>query len=239
MVEQALRSVEMQRLNVNIPKSAVDANFANFAKQNKLSPKQLSGVLTQSGVTTAHFKEFIRVQMGWQALLRARFRAEGRMSEQDVVQRMLNQGGDKPTATEYILQQVIFVVPAAERSAKLNTRKREAENMRTRFAGCDKTHDQAKGLLDVTVRDLGRVLEPELPPDWAPLIKAINEGQATKVRVTDRGAEFIAICRAKLVSDDRVAQMVFTNEGDLDEQAKKLSDKYMKELRERARIIKR
>ena len=87
--------------------------------------------------------------------------------------------------------------------------------------------------------DLGRVLEPELPPDWAPLIKAINEGRATKVRVTDRGAEFIAICRAKLVSDDRVAQMVFTNEGDMDEQAKALSDKYMKELRDRARIVKR
>lgn len=239
MVDQALRSVEMKRLNVNIPQAAIDQNFANFASQNKLSTKQLSGILAQSGVTAAHFKEFIRVQMGWQALLRARFRAEGRMSEQDVVQRMLNQGGDKPTATEYILQQVIFVVPASERNSRLNTRKREAENMRARFGGCDQTHSQAKGLLDVTVRDLGRVLEPELPPDWAPLIKAIREGQATKVRVTDRGVEFIAICRAKLVSDDRVAQMVFTNEGDMDEQAKELSDKYMKELREKARIVKR
>ncbi|WP_245408270.1 peptidylprolyl isomerase [Zhengella mangrovi] len=239
MVEQALRTVEMQRLNVNIPKSAIDENFASFAQRNKLSVKQLSSILNRSGVTTAHFKEFIRVQMGWQSLLRARFQHDAKMSEQDVVQRMLKQGGDKPTATEYILQQVIFVVPSAERKAKLNSRVREAENMRARFSGCDKTHDQAKGLLDVTIRDLGRVLEPELPPDWAPLIKPIKEGQATKVRTTDRGAEFIAICKAKLVSDDRVAQMVFTNEGDMGEQAKALNDKYMKELRGRSRIVKR
>ena len=48
------------------------------------------------------------------------------MSEQDVVRRMLQQGGAKPTATEYMLQQVIFVVPASERG-NMAKRKREAE----------------------------------------------------------------------------------------------------------------
>src|SRR5690606_38648170 len=90
----------------------------------------------------------------------------GRVSEQDAVQRMLQDGGDKPSATEYMLQQVIFVIPAAERGSKLGTRKREAEAMRQRFNGCATTKEFAKGLIDVTVRDLGRVLEPELPPDW-------------------------------------------------------------------------
>ena len=52
--------------------------------------------------------------------------------EQDAVQRMLQQGGEKPTATEYMLQQVIFVVPASERKASLAKRKREAEAMRAR-----------------------------------------------------------------------------------------------------------
>ena len=82
---------------------------------------------------------------------------------------------DAATLTPDPARADLFVVPAAERKAKLNTRKREAENMRSRFNGCDQTHNQAKGLLDVTVRDLGRVLEPELPPDWAPLIKAIKD----------------------------------------------------------------
>lgn len=239
MVEQALKYVEMQRLGVKVPDKAVDENFAGFAKQNKLSTAQLSQILGQAGVTTRHFKDFIRVQLGWNALLGARFRSEGRISEQDAVRRMLKQGGQKPSATEYLLQQVIFVIPAAERKAKMGVRKKEAELMRQRYNGCGSARDLAKGLIDVTVRDLGRVLEPELPPDWAPLIKTIKAGQATKLRETERGVEFIAICSAKEVSDDRVAQMIFTNEGDLEGKAKELSDKYIAELREKARIQKR
>lgn len=239
MVTQALRTVEMKRLNINIPQAAVDQSYERFASSNKLSTKQLTQILQQSGVTSGHFKEFIRVQMGWNAALGARFRAEGRMSEQDVVQKMLQNGGNKPKALEYMLQQVIFVVPPKERKSLMGKRRREAESMRQRFNGCDSTRQFAKGLIDVTVRDLGRVLEPELPPDWEKLIKATSQGQATKVRDTDRGVEFIGICSTREVSDDRVAQMVFTNEGDMDEKAKAFSDKYTKELRDKARIVKR
>ena len=127
MIEQTLRAVEMKRLNINIPKEAVDKSFEGFASSNKLSAKQLTQILQQSGVTAGHFKEFIRVQMGWNAALGARFRAEGRMSEQDVVQRMLQNGGTKPKALEYMLQQVIFVVPAKERKSLMAKRRREAD----------------------------------------------------------------------------------------------------------------
>ena len=104
--------------------------------------------------------------MGWGQALGA-LRAEGGLSEQDVAQRMLQQGGAKPSATEYLLQQVIFVVPASERAATLGKRKREADAMRARFTSCETTRQFAKGLVDVTVRDLGRVLAPQLPPEWA------------------------------------------------------------------------
>lgn len=239
MVEQTLRAVELKRLNINVPKAQVDGAYANFAKNNKLSPAQLDQILNQAGVTRDHFREFIRVQMGWNQALGARFRATGRLTEQQAVQRMLQQGGAKPTATEYMLQQVIFVVPAAERGAKLGVRKREADAMRQRFKTCDTTRDFAKGLIDVTVRDLGRVFGPELPPDWAESIKAARPGSATPVRETDRGVEFIGICSQREVSDDRVAQMVFQNEGNSEEKADELTKKYMAELREKARIVKR
>ena len=62
MIEQTLRAVEMKRLNINIPKEAVDKSFEGFASSNKLSAKQLTQILQQSGVTAGHFKEFIRGQ---------------------------------------------------------------------------------------------------------------------------------------------------------------------------------
>lgn len=241
MVDQTLRMAEAKRLGIRVSDKQVDDAYARFAASNKMPLKALDQVMAQSGVTKGHFKDFIRAQMTWNQVMGARMRSQGgTMSEAEVVRKMMEKGGNKPSATEYMLQQVIFVVPAAERKATLGKRKREAEAMRARFQGCDTTRQFAKGLLDVTVRDLGRVLAPELPPDWAEQIKAAKTGGATPVRETERGVEFIGICSQREVSDDKVAQMVFQNEaGKSNEQADEFSKKLTAELRQRAKIVAR
>jgi peptidyl-prolyl cis-trans isomerase SurA len=240
MIDQTLRMAEVKRLNISITDQQVDDAYARFAKSNKMQLSQLDGILAQSGVTKEHFKDFIRAQMSWNQALNARARGTGggRMTEQEAVRKMLQQGGNKPSATEYMLQQVIFVVPASEKGS-MGKRKREAEAMRARFNGCETTRQFAKGLIDVTVRDLGRVLAPELPSEWADSIKKAGAGSATNVRETERGVEFIGICSAREVSDDRVAQMVLNGEKKADEKADEISKKYTDELRKKARIVER
>jgi peptidyl-prolyl cis-trans isomerase SurA len=241
MIDQTLRMAEARRLGIRISDAQVEAAYQRFASSNKMQLSQLDGVMEKSGVSKDHFKEFIRAQMAWNQALSARYHSGegGSVTEQDAVRRMLDKGGSKPSATEYMLQQVIFVVPAAERSATLAKRKREADAMRARFNGCNTTREFAKGLIDVTVRDLGRVLAPQLPPDWAEQIKATKVGGATVTRETERGVEFIGICSSREVSDDKVAQMVFQSEGSGDKNADELSKKYVDELKAKARIVKR
>ncbi|UVK44638.1 peptidylprolyl isomerase [Mesorhizobium sp. AR07] len=242
MIDQTLRMAEAKRLGIRVSDAQVEAAYQRFASSNKMQLSQLDGVMEKSGVSKGHFKEFIRAQMAWNQALSARYRSgdgTGAVSEQDIVRKMLEKGGAKPSATEYMLQQVIFVVPAAERSATLAKRKREADAMRARFNGCNTTREFAKGLIDVTVRDLGRVLAPQLPPDWADQIKATKVGGATVTRETERGVEFIGICSSREVSDDKVAQMVFQGESSGDKNADELSKKYVDELKAKARIVKR
>ncbi|WP_054310971.1 peptidylprolyl isomerase [Mesorhizobium sp. 1M-11] len=246
MVEQTLRLAEARRLGIRISDQQVNDAYARFASNNKMKLAQLDGVMDKSGVTKQHFKEFIRAQMAWNQALGMRYRSEqgggGGMSEQDAVRKMLQKGGNKPSATEYLLQQIIFVVPAAERGALMAKRKREAEAMRARFNGCNTTREFAKGLIDVTVRDLGRVLAPQLPADWADQIKATKAGGATQVKETERGIEFIGICSAREVSDDKTAQLMLQNEGldgKKDDAADALSKKYVSELKAKAVIVQR
>lgn len=245
MVEQTLRLAEARRLGIRISDQQVNEAYARFASNNKMQLAQLDGVMDKSGVTKQHFKDFIRAQMAWNQALSMRYRSEqggGGMSEQDAVRKMLQKGGNKPSSTEYLLQQIIFVVPAAERGALMAKRKREAEAMRARFNGCNTTREFAKGLIDVTVRDLGRVLAPQLPADWADQIKATKAGGATNVRETDRGIEFIGICSAREVSDDKTAQLMLQNEGlggKKDDAADELSKKYVSELKAKAVIVQR
>jgi peptidyl-prolyl cis-trans isomerase SurA len=240
MVDQTLQISEAQRLGIKVSDEQVDTAYSNFAKNNKMQVKQLDGIMNQSGVTKAHFKEFIRAQMLWNQALSKRNRSGSTMTEQDVVRKMLQQGGAKPSATEYMLQQVIFVVPASERS-RMAARKKEADALRARFSGCDSTREFAKGLIDVTVKDLGRKLAPELPGDWAEQIKNTKVGGTTPARETTVGVEFIGVCSSREVSDDRVAKLTFQAEG-MESGAKgadDLSKKYTEELREKAKIVER
>lgn len=241
LVNEALQLQEARRIRVVASDSEVNAAYDRFAQSNRMTQKQLGQVLGQAGVTSGHFKEFIRAQMSWPRVVRAVSGggSGGKLSNEELVAKMLERGGDKPTTTEYILQQVIFVVPQNKRSnAVIAARKREAEQLRGRFSGCDNTAETAKGLRDVTVRQLGRIMQPELPPDWKPLIEKTAEGKATATRVTDRGVEFLAICKSKTVSDDKAAELVFRAEGDAAANTDE-AKKYLEELRKRSVIAKR
>ena len=239
LIDEALKRAEIRRVGISIGDSAVNDAFANFAKGNKLKAAQLEDILNKSGVTAKHFKEYIRIQMGWGQTVGSRFRSTAKVSEQEAVRKMMEKGGPKPSATEYMLQQVIFVVPAAKRGQIMGQRKKEATAMRARFSGCETTRQFATGLKDVTVRELGRFLAPELPPEWADMIKKTQAGGATGVRETEKGVEFLGVCRAKEVSDDKAAAMTLQVGEGGNQGAAELDQKYLQELRAKAQIVRR
>ena len=240
LVDEMLKRQEIARVKMSVSTDDVDKAFERFSAGNKMSPQQMSQILEKAGVGVDHFKNFIAVQMSWPRLVAARYNGggRGRMSTQDLVARMM-QNKEKPVTTEYFLQQVIFVVPVAKRNAILAKRKKEADVARTKFPGCEQSKDFAAGYLDVSIRDLGRVLAPEMPPEWKPLIDKTPANGTTATRVTERGVEFLAICTQRQVSDDTAAEAVFRAE-DLGKEQKNGKDpndeKYIADLRTKAVI---
>lgn len=240
MIDDTLKRDEILRLKASVSQAEVDASYARFASSNKMTLKQLGQVLDQAGVGSQHFKQYIALQMSWPRVVNARY-GNGGTNGKSLVERMQENGGKKPVTTEYFLKQVIFVVPEKRRNAILGKRKSEAEASRSKFPGCDQAKIFAATMHDVSIRDLGRVLAPQLPEDWKPLIEKAN-GQTTGTRVTERGVEYLAICKKREVNDDVAAEMVFRaedlanskgNEGDEN------SKKYIAELRKKATITER
>ncbi|MDH4440618.1 MAG: peptidylprolyl isomerase [Rhizobium sp.] len=239
LVEEVLKREEIARVGMSVSTADVDASFARFAASNKMSVEQLTSVLNGAGVGAPHFKAFIAVSMSWPRLVNARYAggASSKLSNQELVTRLL-ENKQKPVTTEYMLKQVIFVVPASKKGI-VGKRKAEAEKSRASFPGCDQAMQFAKNYLDVSIRNLGRVLEPELPPDWKPLIEKANGG-TTATRVTERGVEYLAICNQRQVSDAVAAEIVFRAE-DLGKEKKDGENpnaaKYLEELRSKAQIV--
>jgi peptidyl-prolyl cis-trans isomerase SurA len=239
MIEDALKRTEILRVRNSVSSSDVEAAYARFASSNKMTTQQLGQVLDRAGVGVEHFKQYIAVQMSWPRVVNARY--SGTATGKTLVERMQENGGKKPVTTEYFLKQVIFVVPEKRRNAILGKRKAEAEASRSRFPGCDQAKVFAATMLDVSIRDLGRVLAPEMPEDWKPLLEKAD-GQTTGTRVTERGVEYLAICKKREVNDDVAAEMVFraedlakSNGNENDENSKK----YLAELRKKATITER
>ncbi|MGE7369938.1 SurA N-terminal domain-containing protein [Neorhizobium sp. NPDC001467] len=239
LIDETLKREEVARVKMSVSTDDVDRSFARFAASNKMTPDQMAKVLNQAGVGVDHFKAFIAVQMSWPRVVNARFSGSrsGRMSNEELVKRMA-EGGQKPVTTEYFLQQIIFVVPEAKRKAILNKRMAEAKASRSKFPGCDQSKTFAATMLDVSVKPLGRIMHPELPSDWKPLIEKASGG-TTEPRITEKGVEFLAICNQRQVSDDVAAEVVFRAE-DLGKAEKTGEDpndkKYVEELRAKAQI---
>ena len=235
LIDETLKRAEISRLRMSVSTADVDASFARFAASNKLSTDQLSQILDQAGVGADHFKQYIAVQMSWPRVVNARY--SNASGGKTLAARMQEHGGAKPSTTEYFLQQVIFVVPAARRNAILGKRQAEAEASRAKFPGCDDAKIFAATMHDVSIRNLGRVLAPQLPQDWKPLIEKA-QGNTTGTRVTERGVEYLAICKKREVNDDVAAEVVFRAE-DLgkDQKDDSNSQKYIDELRKKAQIV--
>lgn len=239
LIDESLKREEVARVKMSVSTDDVDRSFARFAASNKMTPQQMGQVLNQAGVGVEHFKAYIAVQMSWPRVVNARFSGgrSGRMSNEELVRRMA-EGGQKPVTTEYFLQQIIFVVPEAKRKSILNKRMAEAKASRSKFPGCDQAKTFAATMLDVSVKPLGRIMLPELPADWKPLIEKASGG-TTEPRITEKGVEFLAICNQRQVSDDVAAEVVFRAE-DLGKAEKTGEDpndkKYVEELRSKAQI---
>ncbi|ACP24690.1 putative survival protein SurA, probable peptidyl-prolyl cis-trans isomerase protein [Sinorhizobium fredii NGR234] len=240
LVDEVLKRAEIARVQQSVSTQEVDAAYARFAAGNKLSTEQLGKILDQSGVGIEHFKQYIAVQMSWPRVVNFRYGSASRLSGGDLVKRMMEGGGNKPVTTEYFLQQVIFVIPESKRGAITAKRQAEANASRSQFPGCETSKAFAANYRDVSIRSLGRVLAQQLPEDWKPLVEKAGDGTTTGTRVTEKGVEYLAICKKRQVNDDAAAEVVFRAE---DIGKKKAggedpnSEKYLEELRSKAQIV--
>jgi len=151
LITEALKMQEARRRRINIPQKEIDAAYLRFAKGNKIPAKVMSKILNKSGVTVRGFKQFIRANMTWQSLVAARFRSEASPQKKNPLDHLHGgKGGKTGNATEYTLQQIVFVVPKAKLKIQSQARIQEANNFRANYAGCQQAFAQAASLKNVS-----------------------------------------------------------------------------------------
>lgn len=236
LIDETLELADAKRRKVIVSDTRVDQAYAQISQRMKLSPKGLDQALATQGLVPESLKRRIKAQMAWSQLVQAKTRFEVSIKSSDVTKALLGEGGgEKVKTNEYTLQQVIFVMPKGSSAGYAAQRRREAESFRLRFAGCDKSVAQAKGLKDVVVRNIGRRTTDELTGGDGKDVLETPIGKMTRPKVIDTGVTTVAVCAIRSLESDAAKRSEIENKLTF-EQGKEVGKSYLKELRDKAII---
>src|SRR5262249_18703194 len=82
LIDEVLMTQEAKRRNVVISDEEVDGELAARARAAKLTADQFTQAMRQAGISPQTFKAFLRANMAWARVVRARYRATVDVSEQ-------------------------------------------------------------------------------------------------------------------------------------------------------------
>lgn len=235
LVNEALMLQEAERLGIKVTQEQVDAAFVNVARSIKVSPSNLREILAQNGVSVSTLQDRLRASIAWQGVVGQVVQSRVQISDAEL---------DKQAATkvteansfDYILKEVLFLMPGGKGSASKRTS--EANSFRKSYGGCDSAVPLSLKYTDAAVVEIGRRHATQLPDAIAKELAGLKVGGITKPRVTEMGVSMYAVC-----SKDAARDLTFIKNGlrqqSGDQLLKGEIDKYLAELRSKARIINR
>jgi peptidyl-prolyl cis-trans isomerase SurA len=236
LINETLELIEAERQGVKILDGQVERAFASIAGNLKMTPAQLTAALKGQGIEASTLKKKFRAQIAWQKLVQMRTQAKASVKTEDVTAALLQKGDPNAlTMTEYVLQQIVFVVPAGSPANLFQQRRQEAEAFRQRYLGCDQALDQAKLLRGVVVKDIGRRDTSQLQGPVGDQIRKTPAGKTASPSQIDEGIEVVAVCSTRNIQSTSGARAEVENQLYL-KQADDLGKDYLKELRDRAII---
>ncbi len=136
----------------------VNQAFEGMAQRQHITPQQFSQFLNRSGISPDTVKARIRAELTWGQLIRGKFNTALQVGESDVAVAMRARNEADTVGYIYTLYPVIVVVPFGSQQPVVEARRRDAENLRSRFLNCKEGLEMARGLRDVAVRELGDAL---------------------------------------------------------------------------------
>jgi len=236
LINETLEVSEAKAHNMVISDARVNAAYAQIGQNLKMSAAQLDKALGAAGVVPDTLKRRIRAQMTWGGYVDARARYDASLKPADVTAELFAEGGpDKLTTTEFILQQIIFVIPKGSPPGYVDQRRREAEGYRVRYTGCDGAIEEAKSLHDVTVRNIGRRMSTDMTDPEGKEILTTAVGKTTRPYPVTSGLEVVAVCSSRKITGDAEARTAIENKLSL-AQDKEVGKDYLKGLRDKAVI---
>jgi peptidyl-prolyl cis-trans isomerase SurA len=233
LINEVLMVQEAERLNINITEAQIDEALQNVARNLKVSVDNLRKILTQNGVNEGTLRDRLKAALAWNQVTTMAIMPRIQVSDVDLEQQAIAKL-DASMSYDYILKEVIFVMPQGSGSASGRTS--EANQYRKNFQGCESAVQLSMSYTDAAVIDIGRRHATQVPEPIAKELAGLNVGGITKPRVVETGVSMLAVCAKSVAEDTTFIKSNLRAEAG-NAQLKGEVEKYLAELRDKAKII--
>lgn len=233
LIDEQIQLQEAKRLNIEISDSQVDQAFLSVARNIKVSEDNLRSILAQNGVSIDTLRNRLRAALAWQEVTTVMVMPRIQISDVELEQQAAARL-DASMSYDYILKEVLFVIPGGKGSASQRTA--EANQYRKNFQGCDNAVQLSLTYTDAAVLEVGRRHATQLPEAIAKELAQLNVGGITKPRVMERGVSMLAVCSKAVAEDTTFIKSNLRAEAG-NAQLQTAAADYLKELRGKAKII--
>lgn len=232
LIDEALMLQEAKRLGIEISNAQVDDALLNVARNIRVSREKLGEILEANGVGIETLKDRLRAGLAWQQVVGRAIEPKVQISELELDQQAI-QKLESWNSYDYILKEVIFILPGGNGSASRRTA--EASQYRRNFTGCDDAVKLSMSYTDAAVINIGRRHATQMQEPIAKELAGLNVGQITKPRVVENGVSMLAVCsKEEAVDTTFVKGQLRQAQGT--EQLKAEAEKYLADLRAKADI---
>jgi peptidyl-prolyl cis-trans isomerase SurA len=200
LIDDKLKIKEAKKYTIDLSQSDVDNAYASMGARMRLSPDQLSKVLESKGIRPETLKARLKAETSWTSLVRGRFQQSLMVGEQDVRSAIKLDDGKKVDSFEYRMRPIVLVV--ARGSGNVESRRREAEALRSRIQSCDEAESIFRSLRDAAIRDTVVKTSADLPQALRQVLDKTEVGHLTPPEVTKQGIEMVALCERKATTAD-------------------------------------
>ncbi len=199
LIDDRIKLAKAKSYGFEVPETEIDAAFNNLAKNQHVSPQQFTQFLERAGISANTIKARIRAEITWSQLIRGKFSASLEVGESDVAKALRSQSDSQADAVGYIytLYPVMLLVPQGSSAAVVEVKRREADNLRSRFTSCKDGLAFSRALRDVAVREPIQKNSAELAPQLRELLDKMPIGRLTTPDVTQQGLQMFALCDRK------------------------------------------
>jgi peptidyl-prolyl cis-trans isomerase SurA len=208
LINEILEVKEASRYGINVPQADVNKSYGEIAEHMGVDAKKLTDILNHGGSSPDALKARIKAQMAWNALVRGRYKASLEIADTDVeAQLHLHQDAQKDNiGYEYTLRPIVFVVPTGSPDSAYESRKREAEALRSRFDDCATGIPFARALDEVAVRGEIIKFSADLPQHSREILDSTDVGHLTPPEQMSEGLQMFAVCGKKQTKNDTPEQ---------------------------------